>query len=61
MRKCIVIPDSFKGSISSVEICNMARAGIGKIFPDCEVVTLPVADGGEGTVECFMQAIPGAV
>ncbi|MGE4484524.1 MAG: glycerate kinase [Oscillospiraceae bacterium] len=61
MQKCIVIPDSFKGSISSVEICHIAKNSIAKIFPDCEVITLPVADGGEGTVECFLQAIDGSV
>ncbi len=57
MKKCIVISDSFKGTLSSLEICKLARQSIAKIFPDCEVVDLPVADGGEGTVECFVQAI----
>ena len=57
MKKCIVISDSFKGSLSSMEICEIARESIPKIFPGCEVVTVPVADGGEGTVECFVEAI----
>ena len=57
MKKCIVISDSFKGSLSSLEICEVARESIPKIFPGCEVVTVPVADGGEGTVECFVEAI----
>ena len=57
MKKCIVISDSFKGSLSSLEICEIARESIPKIFPGCEVVTVPVADGGEGTVECFVEAI----
>jgi len=60
MRKCIVIPDSFKGSISSSEICEISRGCLEKQFPGCEVITLPVADGGEGTVECFLEAIKGA-
>lgn len=59
MKKCIVIPDSFKGSLSSLQICEIARQSIGKFFPDCQVVTLPVADGGEGTVDCFLSAMPG--
>ena len=46
MKKCIVISDSFKGSLSSMEICEIARESIPKIFPGCEVVTVPVADGG---------------
>lgn len=57
MKKCIVISDSFKGTLSSLEICGIARQSIPRIFPDCQVVTLPVADGGEGTVACFVEAI----
>lgn len=57
MKKCIVISDSFKGTLSSLEICNLARESVPHFFPGCKVVTVPVADGGEGTVECFVQAI----
>ncbi|MGI5963402.1 MAG: glycerate kinase [Lawsonibacter sp.] len=57
MKKCIVISDSFKGTLSSLEICQIARQSIPRFFPTCEVVTVPVADGGEGTVECFVEAI----
>lgn len=59
MKKCIVVPDSFKGSLSSIEICEMTKSSVLKLFPDCEVVTLPVADGGEGTVDCFLAALQG--
>lgn len=59
MKRCIAIPDSFKGTVSSTEICELFREVSGRIFPDCEVVTLPVADGGEGTVDCFLQAMVG--
>lgn len=57
MKKCIVISDSFKGTLSSLEICRIAKESIPKFFPQCQVVPVPVADGGEGTVECFLQAI----
>ena len=57
MKKCIVISDSFKGTLSSLDICRLARDSVPRFFPRCEVVTVPVADGGEGTVECFVQAI----
>ena len=57
MNKCIVISDSFKGSISSLEICRIARETVPQFFPDCHVEAIPVADGGEGTVECFRQAL----
>ena len=59
MKKCVMISDSFKGSLSSSDICAIARESVGKFFPGCEVVTLPVADGGEGTVECFLEACGG--
>lgn len=59
MKKCIVVPDSFKGSLSSIKICEMTKSSILKFFPDCEVVTVPVADGGEGTVDCFLVALQG--
>ena len=60
MQKIIVISDSFKGTISSLEICKIARESIGRFFPDAQVITVPVADGGEGTAACFESAI-GAV
>lgn len=59
MQRFIIIPDSFKGTISSIEICEIIKQKAQLIFPDCDVVTLPVADGGEGTVDCFLQAMPG--
>lgn len=58
MKKCIVISDSFKGTLSSLEICEIARQSIPRFFPACQVIAIPVADGGEGTVECFAQALP---
>ena len=57
MRKCIVISDSFKGTLSSREICDIARQTIPKFFPCCKVITVLVADGGEGTVDCLIEAI----
>ena len=57
MKKLIVISDSFKGTISSREICAIARESVSRILPGCEVDAIPVADGGEGTVECFVDAI----
>ena len=59
MNKCLVIPDSFKGTMSSMEVCSIMKAEILKHFPHCQVVTIPVADGGEGTVDCFLEALGG--
>ena len=60
MKKCVVVSDSFKGTLSSLQICSICRERITSVFPDCEIITLPVADGGEGTVDCFVTAL-GAV
>ena len=57
MKKCVVVSDSFKGTVSSREICEIAQRVIPRHFPACEVVCIPVADGGEGTVDCFIQAV----
>lgn len=57
--KVIVAIDSFKGSISSVEGSKAISSGIKESFPHAEVITLPLADGGEGTVEALLQATGG--
>lgn len=57
MKKCIVVSDSFKGTLSSVEICGIARRVIPTFFPEAELVTIPMADGGEGTVDCIINAL----
>jgi glycerate kinase len=57
MKKCVVIPDSFKGSISSIEACNIIKEKIDKYYPKCKIITIPVADGGEGTSDCFIHAL----
>ena len=57
MKKCVVVSDSFKGTVSSREICAIAQRVIPRHFPACVVVCIPVADGGEGTVDCFIQAM----
>jgi len=55
MKKIIVIPDSFKGSLTAGDFCRIAEKAIKKYFPLCNVVSLPLADGGEGTADCFLQ------
>ena len=56
MKRCLVLSDSFKGTLSSPEICRIA----GEIrLPGWQVEALPVADGGEGTTDCFLAACGG--
>lgn len=57
LKKCIVIPDSFKGTMTSMEVCRIMERAIRKHFPNCLIHSIPVADGGEGTVECFVAAL----
>ena len=58
MDKCIIIPDSFKGTMTSPEVCSIMSAAVKRRFPGCQVITIPIADGGEGTVDCFLKANP---
>lgn len=57
MKKCIIIPDSFKGTLSAIQVCDIMKNSITKHFPECKIYTIPVADGGEGTVDCFLYAL----
>lgn len=50
------MPDSFKGTMSSVTVCHIIKEEILKVFPLCNVLAIPVADGGEGTAEAFAAA-----
>jgi len=59
LNKAVLIPDSFKGTLASIEICNIISDKIYKHFPECSVVSIPVADGGEGSVDCFLSALGG--
>ena len=59
MKKVVLIPDSFKGTMSSVQICDIMERNVKKYFPECEVLKIPVADGGEGSVNCFLTAVGG--
>ncbi len=57
--KFVLAPDSFKGSADAEAICAALSAGIRRILPDAEIVSLPMADGGEGTVSALVSATNG--
>lgn len=59
--KIIIAPDSFKESLSSLSVARQIEAGFREIFPDAEILKLPVADGGEGTVEALVAATGGEI
>lgn len=57
--KIIIAPDSFKESVSASRCAQAIKAGFVSIFPQAEYVCLPIADGGEGTVEAMVEATEG--
>ena len=59
MPRFILVPDSFKGSLTSSEICATMSNALLSQFPDAEIISIPVADGGEGTVDAFLAACGG--
>jgi len=61
MMKIIVSPDSFKGSLSAIRAAQAIEEGIKLVFEDAEVVKVPIADGGEGTVDAIITATKGEI
>ena len=59
MKKVVVASDSFKGSVTSWEVAESVEIAVHRVFPTCEVVKIPVGDGGEGTVETLIAAMNG--
>lgn len=59
MKKVLLIPDSFKGTMSSMEICEIMARALRSHYPHAEILSIPVADGGEGTVDAFLTAMGG--
>lgn len=57
--KFVLIPDSFKGTMTSIEICQILEDSIHRRFSEAQVRSIPVADGGEGTVDAFLCALGG--
>ncbi|WP_318376946.1 glycerate kinase, partial [Enterobacter sp.] len=57
--KIVIAPDSYKESLSALDVATAIERGFKEIFPDAEYVKLPVADGGEGTVEAMVAATHG--
>lgn len=59
MNKILLAPDSYKGSLTALEVCEAMEEGIRRVLPDVEVVQVPMADGGEGTVQSLVDATNG--
>lgn len=59
MKKAVIAPDSFKGTMSSPEVCEIIAGAFKKIKPETVIVKIPAADGGEGTADAFLYAMGG--
>lgn len=59
MEKILLVPDSFKGTLSSRQVCQVMAGQLHRFFPQAQVKSIPVADGGEGSVEAFLAAAGG--
>lgn len=59
--KIVIAPDSYKESLSAQQVATQIELGFREIFPDAHYVKLPVADGGEGTVEAMVAATNGKI
>ena len=59
--KVVIAPQSFKGSISALDAAKAMEEGVRRVLPDIETVLVPVADGGDGTLETLVEATNGEI
>jgi glycerate kinase len=59
MKKILLAPDSFKGTLTAMEVCEILESVIRRYYPSCEIIKTPLSDGGEGFVDCLLAALEG--
>ena len=59
--KIVLAPDKFKGNMTSPEVCSIIREAFLSVMPEAEILALPMADGGEGTVDAVIAADGGEI
>ena len=59
--KIVIAPDSFKENLTSLEVASELEAGLRRVWPDAEYIKVPMADGGEGTVQSLVDATGGRI
>ncbi len=59
MKKVVIAPDSFKGTLTSQQVCEVISQVLERNYPDTQIIALPVADGGEGTADALQYALGG--
>lgn len=58
-NKIVVASDSFKGSLTSLQVAQNVERAVSEVYPSCEVIKVNVADGGEGTMDALQQTLGG--
>lgn len=58
-KSFLIVPDSFKGTMSAIDVCRIMEETLHERFPEAKIKSIPVADGGEGSVDAFLAAMPG--
>ncbi len=58
--KIVVAPQAFKGSLPAPEVAAAMTLGLRRVIPDADIVEIPLADGGEGTVATMMRRPAGS-
>lgn len=59
MKRIIIAPDSFKGTLSAIEVCNIIAGEAKKLCPEAELICIPMSDGGEGMCSSYLSLIGG--
>jgi glycerate 2-kinase len=59
--KIVIAPDSFKGSLTAIEVSDALEQGVKNAYPNAQIEKIPMADGGEGTVQCLVNATQGKI
>ena len=59
--KIVIAPDSFKGSLTALQVAEAIEVGLRRVFPDAAIEKIPMADGGEGTVQSLVDATGGQI
>ena len=57
--RIVIAPDSYKGSVSALGVAEAMERGVLRVFPDADIFKIPIADGGEGTVDALVMATGG--
>lgn len=57
--RVVIAPDSFKGCLNANQVAKAMRKGVQRVYPESTIDLIPMADGGEGTVEAILSAVKG--